>query len=294
MKFTLVLGDIHTKKDSLDEVKEIMDEVYYSQKDEIDEVIFLGDVINQSEKRLNPEVLEYITKLIIDILKTSKVTICVGNHESISENLSTLNYLKHLGVNLIYHHGVIERNGKTIYLGHHFFDQSDTYYKDDRFKVKELSKKYDLCLTGHDHKFNEYCDNVVNLGSIRRIIFSEVDYPCPKYLKLYSKSLKMTVCDIKTAIPMLDTLSIKEALKIDSRTKVRLIFTKFETFLKNVNQLKKLEAKFVTFRIKHDYVIGTKENKKTVKKKTFEESFSNFLKTIKDKPVKQFIKECVK
>ena len=294
MKFSLVIGDIHTKKDSLDEVKEIMNELYYSQKDEIDEVIFLGDVINQSEKRINPEILEYITKLIIDILKTSKITICIGNHESISENLSTLNYLKYLGVNLIYHHGVIERSGNTIYLGHHFVDRSDTYYKDDRFKVKELSKKYNLCLTGHDHQYRQYCKNFINLGSIRRVIFSEVNYPCPKYLKLYSKSLKMTICDVKTAIPMIDVYSIEEALKIDSRTKIRLIFTKFEDFLKSVNKLKKLEDKFNIFRIKHDYIVGVKNNKKIVKKKTFEESFNNFLKTIKNKSVKNFIEECVK
>lgn len=290
----LVLGDIHLKNDSLNEVKSILDEIYFSSKEMYEEILFLGDIINQSEKKPSPEILEYLTFIITEILKTSKITICIGNHESFSDNLSTLNFLKSLGVSLIYHHGYIIRNNYKIYLGHHFLDQSDKNYKDERFKVKELSKLYDLSFTGHDHKFKEYCDNVINLGSVRRVNFSEINYPTPKYAKINIDSLNYEICEIKSAIPMIEVFSISDLDKLDSNNKVRLTFTEFDYFIKNINKLKKYESKFVMFKIKHDYVINTKREIKISKKKTFQESFKNFLQTIKNNEVKQFIEECIK
>lgn len=292
-KFILALGDIHLKKSSLNEVKEIMEEVYYSQADKITEVWFLGDVINQSEKKPNPEILEYITKVFVDIINTGKtVVICIGNHEAFSDNSSTLDYLKHLGVRLIYHHGVIKVEKKEIYLGHHFTSESDPHFRDMRYKIKDL-EKYDLALLGHDHKYQEFRDHVICLGSVRRIVFSESEYGSPKYLKIDSQMLKITPCEVKNAIPMVDISNIKKVAEIDSQTKVRLIFKSFEDFIANVNKLKDLEKKFVEFRVKHDYKqkIEKKATKK-VKTKTFEESFQKYLKTIKNKEVRAFIKQC--
>lgn len=295
-KYILVLGDIHLKKDCIDEIDTIINEIYFEDADNIKEVIFLGDVFNQSEKRPNAEVLNFVTKTIVKMLQKSKITICVGNHESIKDNISTLDYLQWLGVELIYTCGIIEREGHKIYIGHHFLAETPTVFKDERYKLKDLQKKADLILLGHDHSYRKYSTTAFCLGSIRRVLFSESEYGSPRYAKLYTaKSLNIDFYDVKRAIPMIDVHSIKELLKIEPETKVRLIFNKFEDFLSNINNLKELEKKFHMFRIKHDYTLKTTKNKQSkIKTKSFEESFTNFLKTIQNKEVQSFIKECAK
>jgi hypothetical protein len=163
-----------------------------------------------------------------------------------------------------------------------------------RYKIKDLAK-YDLALLGHDHKYQSFRDNVICLGSLRRVIFSESEYGSPKYAKIDSQTLEITFCDVKSAIPMIDVSDIKKVAKIDSKTKLRLIFKSFEDFMANVNKLKDLEKKFIEFRVKHDY--KQKKEKKTIKKvktKTFEESFQKYLKTIKNKKIREFIQKCWK
>ena len=182
---------------------------------------------------------------------------------------------------------------KSFYLGHHFCDQSDEHYKDNRFKVAELSARFNICFTGHDHKFNQYAPNFINLGSIRRIHFGESDYGTPKYATLCLDTLKTELCEVKSAIPMVDANSMEEALKIDSRAKLRLIFTDFETYMKNVNKLPELQKKFFKFKIKHDYITKVSKVRKKIKaSKSFEEMFGEYLKKeVKNEEVKTLIEE---
>lgn len=289
----LILGDVHVDLSSLEELETIFEEIYYSTSKEFDKIVFLGDIINHTEKRPHPEVLTFVTKLITDMTKNSEVIVCIGNHESWTDDKSTLDYLKYLNVNLIYHHGTIKIGEKTVYIGHHFLDQSDEHYKDNRFKVKELTEKYDFCLIGHDHKFRQHNEKFINLGSIRRTTFNEVTYGPPKYLKISAESLKMELCEVKTAIPMIDVFSIEEARKVDSRTKLRLVFTSFEEYMKSINKLPELGRKFDTFKVLHNYVQKVSKVKKEVKKgKSFEEMFGAFLnKEVKNKEVKKLIEE---
>lgn len=296
MKQILLLGDIHADRTSLEEIQEILNEVFFSQREKFEEVWFLGDVINQNEKKPHPLVLDWLTKIMLDISKTAKIIICIGNHETLSDDVSTLDYLYHLGVQIVRHHGTVVLQNRTIYLGHHFWNESDIHYRDMRFKVSELSKKYDLCLSGHDHQYKEYKKNVINLGSLRRVSFAEASYGIPKYgiLSLKStQSITFKAYDVQSAIPMQDICSIKDALKINPRAKIRLVFKNFDDFIANVNNVNKLEKRFVEFAVKHDYkTITKKENKKIKKSRSFEESFSKYLKTIKNEEVRNFIKNC--
>lgn len=291
----LIIGDVHADLSSLEELETIFQEIYYSCKEKYNggKIIFLGDIINHTEKRPHPEVLVFVTKLITDMTKNSEVIVCIGNHESWTDDKSTLDYLKYLNVNLIYHHGTIKIGEKIVYLGHHFLDQSDEHYKDNRFKVKELTEKYDFCLIGHDHKFRQHNEKFINLGSIRRTTFNEVDYGMPKYAKMSTESLKIELCEVKSATPMLDVTSIDEALKHDYRTKLRLVFKSFEEYMKNVNKLPELGKKFFMFKVFHDYIQKVNKVKKEVKKgKSFKEMFGEFLnKEVKNKEVKTLIEE---
>lgn len=290
-KKILIIGDMHIDENSIPEIDEILQEIYYEQKEIYDSVWFLGDIFDRQKP--TPMEYDFVTKFLIDMKNNGEVIICTGNHDDSSKTISALNYTNHLGIKLIKHHGDFKLKDKSIYLGHHFVDQSDTHYKDNRFKVKELSEKFDICFTGHDHKFNQYTSNFINLGSIRRQNFGESEYGVPKYCLLCPQSLKMELYEVKSAIPMIDVTSIEQAFKIDSRTKLRLIFTDFDNYMESINKLPKLSKKFHTFKVKHNYVQRVNKVKKDVKKgKSFEEMFSKFLKEkVKNKEVEALIKE---
>ncbi len=287
----LIIGDMHIDEKSIPEIEEILQEIYYSQKELYLAVWFLGDIFDRQKP--TPMEYDFVTKFLTDMKTNGGIIACTGNHDDSSEKISALNYSRHLGIKLIKHHGDFKIKDKSIYLGHHFVDQSDEYYKDNRFKVEELSTQFDFCFTGHDHKFCQYMPNFINLGSIRRQHFGEVEYGLPKYAKLCLNTLQIELCDVKSAIPMIDATSMEEALKIDSRAKLRLIFTSFEEYMKNVNKLPELGKKFFKFKVKHDYVQKMNKVKKEVKKgKSFEEMFGEFLsKNVKNKEIEALIRE---
>ena len=285
----LVLGDIHTDKSSIEELEIIFQEVCFGK--EWTRIILLGDLFDKK----NPctEVITFVTKILTKMLKICPVDIVDGNHDAISQSVSALDYSTYFGVTVHKEESHIKVGEKTIGLGHFFTDQGEPFKKDDRHKVKDLAKKYDLTLLGHDHCFRELTPNVFHLGSIRRQHFGEVDYGVPKIAKISTQSLKMELCEVKSAIPMIDVSSIDEALKHDSRTKVRLVFTSFEEYMKSINKLPKLQKKFFKFKVLHDYVVKSTKVKKEVKKgKSFEEIFNEFLlKNVKNKEIEKLIRE---
>ena len=285
----LVIGDIHTDKSSIEELELIFEEICFKEK--WGRIIFLGDIFDQ--KKPCAETINFVTKILTKMLKICPVNIIDGNHDALSETVSLLDYTTHFGVTIHKGETSIKIGEKNLGLGHFFTDQGDQFKKDDRHKVKDLSEKYDLVLLGHDHCFRELSENVFHLGSIRRQHFGESDYGVPKYAKLHIESLKMTLCDVKSAIPMIDVDSIEKALKIDSRAKVRLVFTSFEEYMKNINKLPELGRKFEMFKVKHNYVQKVNKVKKQVKKgKSFEEMFGEFIKKeVKNKEVKKLIQE---
>lgn len=287
----LIIGDMHIDENSIPEIEEILQEIYYCQKENYKAVWFLGDIFDK--QRPSPTEYDFVTKFLMDMKINGGIIACTGNHDDSSKKISALNYAQHLGIKLIKHHGDFNIKDKTIYLGHHFVDQSDEYYRDNRFKVAELSAQFNICFTGHDHKFNQYAPNFINLGSIRRIHFGEAGYGQPKYATLCLDTLEIELCEVKSAIPMIDAFSMEEALKNDPRTKLRLIFTDFEDYLKSINKLPELGKKFFKFKVKHDYVQKVSKIKKEVKQgKSFEEMFAEFLaKEVKNKEVKALIEE---
>ena len=283
-----VYGDLHITEKSIPEIKEIFEEIYFNK--DFDRVIFLGDCFNR--KSPTSKEIDFFTWLITEMLKKGEVDIVVGNHEESAKTTNALQYLQHIGVTLHQGESLVMLGKFKLGIGHCFFDQGEEFCRDGRFKVEELSKKYDLTLFGHFHKFHKYCDNVYHLGSIRRISFNELEAGVPKYAILTPESGSVDFCDVQTAIPMAEVDSVSKALKMPPRTKLRLVFKSFEKYLKNVNKLPELKKKFHTFKIKHDYTQKV-EKKKVVKKgKSFSDIFNKFLKeTVKNKEVKNLIQE---
>lgn len=288
---TLILGDIHIIEKAIPEITEIVEDICFNK--EWNQIVLLGDVYH----RANPNAIEinFCTWMLTEMLKLAPVTIVTGNHEEISSTVSALDYSQHFGVNLIRHHGVIEICNRKLYVGHHFWDKGREFNKDEKYKVNDANELYDLAITGHDHLYKQYTDKVYCLGSLRRVSFGEVDYGEPKYAIVTlsaSKSLQIGLCDVKTAYPMKDVYSVKEALKEPPRAKIRLVFKKFEDHLANINKIKELEKRFVEFTIKNDYKQITKTRKKKIKVSTFKETFNKFLETINNEQVRGIIRSC--
>lgn len=290
MSKILVIGDVHLYEKSIQEIKDIFEEIKKKYIPKVKEVWFLGDLFHK--KYASPFEIDYLTELLIDLQKFCKISILTGNHDELSKKLSAVDYTRHFGIQLDRFSTVKSLHGKTVYLGHHFWNESDKHVKDERFKVKEYSKKYDLSFTGHDHKHKIYEKNVINLGSIRRISYGEIDYPEPKIAIIDSKTFKVTLHDLKSYIPMVEVKSVKECKKIEERTKVRLVFKTFEDYVKNINKVPELEKKFYDFAVKLDFTQEKKEIKKAEKKGiSFENLFIKYLKTIKNQEVQNFIQK---
>lgn len=285
----IIIGDIHADKPSIEELETILEEICFGK--EWARIILLGDIFDKK----NPctEVVNFVTKILIKMLKICPVDIVDGNHDAISKSVSALDYSTYFGVTVHKEESSINIGEKTLGLGHFFTDMGDQFKKDERHKVKDLAKRYDLTLLGHDHCFKKLAPNVFHLGSIRRQHFGEVEYGIPQYAKICSQTLKMELCDTINAIPMIDVTSIEEALKHGFRTKLRLIFDSFEKYMNNVNKLPELQKKFFKFKILHNYVQKMNKVKKEIKKsKSFEEIFGEFLlKNVKNKEVKTLIEE---
>jgi len=285
-----VYGDLHIEESAIPEIKEIFEEIYFKQ--EFEQVVFLGDIFNK--KKPTPTEIDFFTWLVTSMLKKGAVDIVVGNHDESTSTCSALDYTKHIGVTI--HHGesCVMLGSYKLGIGHFFTDKGEfDFCKDESHKVEDLSKKYDLVLLGHDHCFKQLGENVYHLGSIRRKSFNEVDYGKPKYAKLDPQNGSVDFCEIKSAIPMHDVKSVNEALKMDSNTKLRLIFTSFSDYLATVNKLPELKKKFKAFKVKHDYTQKIEKIKTpTQKGRSFSEIFTKFLKeTVKNKKVKSLIEE---
>lgn len=290
----LILGDIHTRENAFEELKAILTEVFYNQKENISAVWLLGDVFDR--KHPSNKEIDFVTEHLYAMSQHCPVTIVTGNHDDVTALDSALNYTRHFGIKLIRHHGTISLNDKTIYLGHHFVDKSDEFLKNDKYKVADLAK-FDFALLGHDHRFLCYKENVINMGSVRRINFGEVNYhPCT-YALLYPETLAIEFFTVESIIPMVEVKSLKEALKYDSQVKIRLIIESFEEYLRVLPKLPDLEQKFYIFKVKHDYSQQvTKKDLKRVQRKgkSFEEIFKKFLmEKVENKEVRTFIEESV-
>lgn len=285
-----IIGDIHIVREAIEEINNILQEIFDLCKDQkVKQVWFLGDMLDKNKP--HPVEYEFLTKWLVKFQKLGKVEIVSGNHEALSNDLTALHYSVHFGVT-IHNTKVVKLLGnKKIYLGHHATDQADEFKIDENYKLKDL-KKYDLVFLGHLHNFHKLAKNIYHLGAVRRCTFGEIDYPEPRIAFIRPKSLKIDFYEIKNYFPMKDVFSIKEAKSAPKSAKIRLVFKSFEDFISNIDEIPKIQGQFTKFTVKHDYEKKTQVvKKKQVRKKSFEQIFQDYLKTVENKEVRTILKE---
>lgn len=151
----------------------------YSKKEKIDYYINGGDVFHG---RHNPTPLELkvFSTHIANIVAKRKIII-VGNHETINENLSFLDWAKRITKLEIIPFFLETINKRRIYIAHRAIKEAEV--GSYQIRLKELSyidiqkkTKADIIILGHIHKaqlINQKNPLVVVLGSIERVSFSE-------------------------------------------------------------------------------------------------------------------------
>jgi len=284
-----IYGDLHIDEPSIPEIKEIFKEIYFNK--DYKRVVFLGDIFNK--KKPTPKEVDFFTWLVTEMLKKGAVDIVVGNHDESSTTCSALDYVRHIGVTMHRGESCVLLGNFKLGIGHFFTDKGDEFCRNELHKVSDLSTKYSLTLLGHDHRFKQLADNVYHLGSIRRKSFNELEYGKPKYAEIDSETGLCRFYDIISAIPMYEVTSVKEALKTDSKAKLRLVFSSFDDYLASVNQLPELKNRFEAFKVKHNYTQKVeKKTTSTQKGRSFSDIFAKFLKeTVKNVKVKSLIEE---
>ena len=155
--------------------------------------------------------------------------------------------------------------------------------------VKELEKKYNLILLGHQHGFQKLGKSSYHLGSIRYVTFNELEDE-DKYICL----LKDGVVDftkLKSVIPMKEVFDSKDLNTLSPRTKVRFTIKNFEQFKREVNNIAKWKDKFIKFKLKLDFKSTASVKDKVSDTINLTQIVNKWLDTIQDNEVKKELLE---
>lgn len=296
MSKIIITTDWHLNESCIDELKEIIDEVYYEQDEKIVGTVIIGDLFDR--KRPTPIEVEAMTNILCNLLKVMPVTIITGNHEELSNKISALDYTSHFGVK-------IERN-KCIYnkdlqnfkilFGHFYTEETDEFARSN-IKVKDLEQEANLVLLGHYHGFKKMGNYTYHLGSLRRVNFKEVDFGIPKYAIFDLQTHEIEFREVKSAIPMFEVDSLAKVATKPSRAKIRVVYKDFAKFKLEANQIPEVKKKVFELKIKLDFknLVQTVASIEDTKSRSFEDIFDEFLHSeVEDKEVQTIIKECLK
>ena len=285
----LIFTDPHIEEKALDELDVIFNEIYNT-KEEADALYMLGDYFEK--KKPTPREILFGTKWAVKFKKKFKnVLFLEGNHDR-TEDFSTVDYLEYLGIKI-----VSELTEDNIMFGHFMTNKSMMDYGTHRYTVTQL-KKYDLVLLGHQHQPQKIDNNIIHLGSIRYTSFNEVQDKCKFYYILEDTKLKEI--PLKTPIKMYEISPkdcedyTEEALsKIPNKSKVRVVYTNYEIFKSEINNIQRWKDKFLELKIKLDFDKPKVELKDTKEQKKLVEILEEGIKKIKDKDVKKLIQEVI-
>ncbi len=282
----LLFSDPHICEKALTELQEVFKEISHYKADKL---IMLGDYYHFNQP--SPKEILFGTEWAKKFKdKFSEVIYLrgTGRHDRI-QGISCIDYLKFLGIKV-----VSDYNVDGMYFGHGFTDKSKSAYGNYEYSVEDLEKNYKLTFLGHFHQFQKVSKKVYHLGSCRFVNFGEVDYPA-KYIALI-KDKGIEFKRLESVIPMKDVESIDELNKLDKRTKVRVIFNDWEQYKKEVNQLKEWDNYFIEpIRIKLDFKMTSAiKSKKVAKVDSLNKLLLKCLQQVKDKEVKELIKNSFK
>ena len=285
----LLFSDPHITENSIEELEEVFKEIYQVaiQNDKgISHIICLGDYYDK--KHPTAKEIEFGTKWIIQFRERfNHFYMLRGNHPTIKDKVSSVEYLKYLGIKVM-----DELKFGNIFCGHFMCDKSKVfygYYEKDR-KLSDIKAKY--IFLGHYHSFQQLDKNAWHLGSVRFVTWNELNDKNKK-IAIISKGNQVKFINLKTPIKMKEVSSVSELSNLDSNLKVRIVYKDFNTFKNEVNEINKYKSKFKELKIKLDFerTEKVKETKKTI---NIQDLIDNWLKNIKDEEVKEILENELK
>jgi len=244
----LILGDIHLEESAIDELQSIFAELH-SQKRVAENVVIMGDFYDK--KKLSPREIEVGTSIIAELALTyDKVYLVRGNHDIIHDQLSTIDYFRHVSKNIFIANDYVIDN---IFFGHFFTDKSTGYGAKEGKSLNPWVIQYEYVILGHQHDFQQLHANAYHIGSIRYTSFGESSNIPKRYGVIDTTLKQITFHELKSTVPIIDVDSVEKLKRIPKRTKVRLIFKDFNQFKHEVNMLHAYKDRFVEFKIKLDF-----------------------------------------
>ena len=279
---TLIIGDIHIEKDSIQEINSIFTEITGIKADG---VILLGDFYDKN--RPTPEELEYGTRVIKNLKAYYKdITLISGNgvHDFVNGR-SIIEYLQYLGINAV----VGDYVDNNMLFAHYMLYESKLQYGTGKCGIKDLAK-YDKVFLGHQHTPQTLQKKRIwHVGSIRYCNWNESEDPFKRVMLIEDGKVKSI--KLESPIPMINVHNLEELDQIDARSKVRWIISNFVELKNSAEIIKKYKDKFAEFKVKVD--IKKEDNKPTEKVENgkLKELIYKGIEKIKDEDVKDLLKE---
>ena len=265
MKNVLIYSDPHICLSSIEECNLIFNEIIeLSNKYSVDTVISLGDNFNT----ISPTALELnCLANFIKKLNRKMIILAAQSHESSTHEISSLDHYGILTDNVSIVREYIDE--EYLYCGHFIINESKKNYGGS--VPKSALEKYRYVVLGHGHSYEVIPKNICQLGAVRYVDFAEVNDKAKIVLLIENyrtESEKLSFLALKSSYPMKDVIvppassgeelqDKKWRLALDSlspKTKVRLIFSDFSSYLNNANDLEKYKSKFTLFKIQKNFL----------------------------------------
>jgi len=243
----IVFTDCHIEESCLEELDKVFTEILrYSKEAPI--LVCVGDYYEK--KNPSAREIEFGTKWAIKFLSSYKMLYMVtGNHPAIDYTISSVTYLKHLGVEVV---DDIVLDG--VYYGHFMIKESTCGFNEPADGV-DLSNNYKLSVLGHQHSYQviDYPNgsSIVHPGSVRYVDFGEVDNK-NKYI-LFVDECGFKAIRLTKVRPMVEVNSVADLFNIPQEYQVRVVINDFGQFLKEANDLEKYKSHFFKFKIKLNF-----------------------------------------
>lgn len=277
----IVFTDPHIEEKNLPELEKIFNEILGLSKHS-KTLICVGDYFDK--KNPSATEIDFGTKWAIKFLKAfDKFEMVIGNHPEISDKMSSVTYLSHLGVKL---HDYLVMDG--TYYGHFMIKESLCGFN-EKLSYNDLSG-YKLSILGHQHSFQEIAldkHKVIHLGSVRYVDFGEVNDK-HKYVCLVDEG-EYKLIILNNTNRMSEVTSVAEVNKLPEDAKVRLVIKSFKDFILQSDLIEQLKNKYSNLKIKLDFTKNDTEG--VMVENDNENIIGDWLKTIKDDEVRSIIED---
>ncbi len=279
----LIFTDPHITDSSIKELEDIFQEILTYNAEQM---IMIGDWYDKNKP--SPAELLFGTKWACGFQKKyKKVVFLRGNHDQLN-SANAIDYLQYFGIQIVDDY-VTKSN---VFFSHCMLHTSMLAYGTGKYGIKDLAK-YKYAFLGHQHNYQKLAKNIYHPGSCRYQNFNE-STDKNKYIVIL-EDYKLQFIPLKSPIKMFDFTSLEELEKADTNIKARLIFSSFDQFKKSINELHKYKSKFHTFKVKLNFEkeVESVEKADTSNKK-LEEILEDGIARVKDKQVRDLLKEALK